>query len=92
VRVADVPERGDRGRRAHAAGPRSPGTVLGLVRVLLDTSPRARGMGGTAVYVERLAEALAQEGVQVLDCADSSRRSPGGGGPRSVVNAAHDLA
>jgi glycosyltransferase involved in cell wall biosynthesis len=61
------------------------------VRVLLDTSCALRGAGGTAVYVRRLAGALREAGVEVVEAADRSRGAPGGGGAASLRNAAHDL-
>jgi glycosyltransferase involved in cell wall biosynthesis len=62
------------------------------VRVLLDTTFARRGPSGTGVYVERLAAALRDEGVDVLEAADAGRRSPGGGGRASARNALGDAA
>lgn len=61
------------------------------LRVALDTTCLRRGPGGTAVYVERLADALAAAGVHVIAIADQRRGAPGGGGLASARNAAHDL-
>jgi len=62
------------------------------VRVLLDTTFARRGPSGTGVYVERLAHALREEGVEVLEAANERRRAPGGGGRASVRNALDDAA
>jgi alpha-1,3-rhamnosyl/mannosyltransferase len=62
------------------------------MRVLLDTTFALRGPSGTGVYVERLAAALRDEGVEVLEAADRARRAPGGGGRASARNLLHDAA
>jgi glycosyltransferase involved in cell wall biosynthesis len=59
------------------------------VRVLLDTTPLAHGPSGTAVYVERLAQALREEGVDVVEHANARRGLPGTG--RSLRNLAADV-
>jgi glycosyltransferase involved in cell wall biosynthesis len=56
------------------------------MRVLLDTTFARRGPSGTGVYVERLAGALAEEGVEVVAAWNPRRRPPGGGGTRSLAN------
>src|SRR5437763_238305 len=61
------------------------------MRVLLDTSAMWRGVGGTAVYVQRLRSALSEAGVELLEAGDHGRGSPGGGGVASARNAGHDL-
>jgi glycosyltransferase involved in cell wall biosynthesis len=63
------------------------------MRVLLDTSYAARGPSGTAVYIERLADALrGREGVELLEARQPRRLRRGGGNPfRSAVNAWLDL-
>jgi len=60
------------------------------MRVVLDMSYARRGASGTAVYVERVRDALRAEGVDVVEAADERRRPPGGGGARSARNLAHD--
>ncbi|MEA2272697.1 MAG: hypothetical protein QOI98_1405 [Solirubrobacteraceae bacterium] len=60
------------------------------MRVLLDTSFAARGPSGTGVYVERLAAALREAGVEVVEAAHAQRRPPAGGGAGSVRNLASD--
>jgi len=60
------------------------------VKILVDTSYALRGASGTAVYLERLLEALREEGVDVETVADHGRRPPAGGGLGSVRNALHD--
>jgi glycosyltransferase involved in cell wall biosynthesis len=62
------------------------------MRVLLDTTYARRSpFSGTAVYLERLAEALAAiEDVEVIQVADERRRPPAGGGPGSVRNLVRD--
>lgn len=60
------------------------------MRVLLDMSYALRGPSGTAVYVERLRDALRAEGVEVVEAADRRRRPPAGGGAGSARNLAHD--
>ena len=61
------------------------------MRVLLDTTPLRRGPSGTAVYVERLADALEAAGVEVVRAANTRRRPPAGGGLGSVRNLLSDL-
>jgi alpha-1,3-rhamnosyl/mannosyltransferase len=61
------------------------------VKVLLDTSYALRGATGTGVYLERLAAALRDEGVDVRTVADVTRGAPGGGRVRSARNLVHDL-
>ena len=60
------------------------------MRVLIDTTFALRGPSGTAVYVERLIEALRAQGVEVVEAANSRRRPPAGGGLGSVRNLAAD--
>ena len=60
------------------------------MRVVLDMSYALRGPSGTAVYLERLRDALAAEGVDVVEAADTRRRPPAGGGAGSARNLAHD--
>jgi glycosyltransferase involved in cell wall biosynthesis len=66
-------------------------------RVLIDASYAGRGPSGTAVYIERLVEALEREsGVEVSVARQRRRLRPGGeGGPlgpaRSAANAVLDL-
>ena len=60
------------------------------MRVLLDMSYALRGPSGTAVYLERLRDALRAEGVEVVEAADDQRPAPGGGGARSARNLARD--
>lgn len=60
------------------------------MRVLLDTTYALRGPSGTAVYLERLSDALRAEGVEVVEAADRRRRPPAGGGAGSARNLAHD--
>lgn len=63
------------------------------MRVLVDTSFVDRGPSGTAVYLERLVPALADEGVEVVEARQRLRLRPGGRNPlRSATNAALDLA
>jgi glycosyltransferase involved in cell wall biosynthesis len=62
------------------------------VRVLLDTTFARRGPSGTGVYVERLAAALREEGVEVVEARNARRRGPAGGGVGSLRNVAVDLA
>jgi glycosyltransferase involved in cell wall biosynthesis len=63
------------------------------MRVLLDTTYARRApFSGTAVYLERLAQALAATGeVEVIEAADARRRLPAGGGLGSVRNLARDF-
>ncbi len=58
------------------------------MRVLLDTTYALRApFSGTAVYLQRLQEALGQiDGVTVLPAANTARRPPAGGGLGSVRN------
>jgi glycosyltransferase involved in cell wall biosynthesis len=58
------------------------------VRVLLDTTYSRRApFSGTAVYLERLAGALAEiDGVEVVEVANRRRRPPSGGGIGSIRN------
>jgi glycosyltransferase involved in cell wall biosynthesis len=60
------------------------------MRVLLDTTYALRGPSGTGVYLERLAAALREEGVDVVEVADGRRPPPAGGGVGSARNAGHD--
>jgi glycosyltransferase involved in cell wall biosynthesis len=62
------------------------------MRVLLDTSYAARGMSGTAVYIERLAAALeGLDGIELIQARQPRRLRRGGRNPlRSAVNAALD--
>ncbi len=60
------------------------------MRVLLDTSYARRGPSGTGVYIERLLAALREEGVDVVEAADTRRAPPGGGRLSSARNLAHD--
>ncbi|HEV2786006.1 MAG TPA: glycosyltransferase family 1 protein [Solirubrobacteraceae bacterium] len=60
------------------------------MRVVLDMSYALRGPSGTAVYLQRLRDALRTEGVDVVEAADERRPPPGGGGARSARNLAHD--
>lgn len=61
------------------------------MRVVLDTTFALRGASGTGVYLVRLAAALRDLGVDVVEVADERRRPPGGGGVRSARNFARDL-
>jgi glycosyltransferase involved in cell wall biosynthesis len=60
------------------------------MRVLLDTTYALRGPSGTGVYLARLAAALRDEGVEVVEVADARRPPPAGGGVGSARNAGHD--
>ncbi len=60
------------------------------MRVLLDTTYALRGPSGTGVYIERLAAALREAGVEVAEVADARRPPPAGGGVGSARNAGHD--
>ena len=60
------------------------------MRILIDTTYALRGPSGTGVYIERLVAALRDEGVDVVDTADTGRPPPAGGGPGSVRNLARD--
>lgn len=63
------------------------------MRVAIDTSYAARGPSGTAVYIERLCEALGQAGVDVVQLTQPARLARGGRNKaRSGANAALDLA
>ena len=63
------------------------------MRLLLDTSYADQGASGTAVYVERLAEALrGLEAVELIEERQPWRLRRGGRNPlRSALNAALDL-
>lgn len=58
------------------------------MRVLLDTTYALRApFSGTAIYLQRLQEALGQvDGVTLLPAANTARRPPAGGGLGSVQN------
>ncbi len=60
------------------------------MRVLLDTTYAQRGPSGTGVYVQRLAAALREAGVDVVEAANAERSPPAGGGLGSVRNLALD--
>lgn len=60
------------------------------MRVLLDTTYARRGPSGTGVYIDRLAQALRDEGVEVIEAANERRPNPAGGGLGSVRNLALD--
>lgn len=60
------------------------------MRVVLDISYALRGPSGTAVYLERLRDALRAEGVDVVEAADERRPAPAGGGAASARNLARD--
>lgn len=60
------------------------------MRVLLDTTYALRGPSGTAVYLERLEQALQDEGVEVIAAANTQRPAPAGGGRGSARNLALD--
>jgi glycosyltransferase involved in cell wall biosynthesis len=68
------------------------------MRVLIDTSFAARGPSGTAVYIERLTEALRARGtVEVIEARRRARPAPGrthrrGKALWSAINAILDLA
>jgi glycosyltransferase involved in cell wall biosynthesis len=55
------------------------------VRVLLDTTFARRGPSGTGVYVEQLALALREAGVDVIEAANERRRAPGTGSARNLA-------
>jgi glycosyltransferase involved in cell wall biosynthesis len=61
-----------------------------VIRVLLDMTYARRGHSGTGVYLERLAAALREEGVEVVEAANERRPAPAGGGAGSVCNLALD--
>lgn len=63
------------------------------MRVLIDTTYARRApFSGTAVYLERLAAALAQiEGIELVEVANHRRRAPGGAASRRVGNLLADL-
>ena len=48
------------------------------MRVLLDTTYARRGPSGTGVYIDRLAHALREEGVEVVEAANDRRPDPAG--------------
>ncbi|HVS29241.1 MAG TPA: glycosyltransferase family 1 protein, partial [Solirubrobacteraceae bacterium] len=56
------------------------------MRVLLDTTYLGRGPSGTGVYIERLAAALRQEGVDLVEASNDRRAAPAGGGLGSWRN------
>jgi glycosyltransferase involved in cell wall biosynthesis len=60
------------------------------MRVLLDTTYARRGPSGTGVYIDRLASALRDEGVDVVEAANERRPTPAGGGAGSLRNLALD--
>lgn len=62
------------------------------MRVLLDTSYAARGPSGTAVYIERLSQALRERReVELIEVRQPRRLERGGGNPlRSAVNTVYD--
>ncbi len=60
------------------------------MRVLLDTTFARRGPSGTGIYIERLAPALRDLGVEVVEAANERRRPPAGGGAGSWRNAVED--
>ena len=60
------------------------------IRVLVDTTFALRGHSGTGVYLERVIRALEGLGVEVVEAANTARRAPAGGGPRSALNWATD--
>jgi glycosyltransferase involved in cell wall biosynthesis len=62
------------------------------MRILIDTTYAQRAPhSGTAVYLERVIEALgSQEGVEVVPVSNQRRGPPGGGGVRSVRNLLSD--
>jgi glycosyltransferase involved in cell wall biosynthesis len=63
------------------------------VRILLDTTYAHRApYSGTAVYIDRIAAALAAlPDTEVIPTANDGRRRPAGGGAASAVNALADL-
>lgn len=64
------------------------------MRVLIDTTYARRApFSGTAVYLERLIDALARiDGVDIVAVANPRRRLPAGGGPGSVRNLLADTS
>ncbi len=60
------------------------------MRVLLDTTYARRGPSGTGVYIDRLAQALREEGVDVVEAGNERRPAPAGGGAGSLRNLALD--
>jgi glycosyltransferase involved in cell wall biosynthesis len=62
------------------------------VRVLLDTTYARRApYSGTAVYLDRLIDAMASiGGVEILEASNARRRPPAGGGAGSIRNALAD--
>ncbi len=63
------------------------------MRLLIDTTYRLRApFSGTAIYTERLCQALRQHGgVEVVEAANRRRRPPAGGGVGSVRNLLGDV-
>jgi glycosyltransferase involved in cell wall biosynthesis len=62
------------------------------MRVAIDTSYAARGVSGTGVYIERLADALEDAGIEVVRLRQPMRGRRGGRNKlRSAANAALDL-
>ena len=55
------------------------------MRVLLDATFARRGPSGTGVYVERLAVALRDAGVDVVEAVNERRRPPGTGSARNAL-------
>src|ERR1044072_8549923 len=64
--------------------------VARRMRVLLDTTYARRGASGTAVYIDRVARGLREEGGEVVEAANERRPDPAGGGVGSVKNLALD--
>ena len=60
------------------------------MRVLLDATYALRGPSGTGVYIARLAAALREAGIDVVEAADRGRPPPAGGGLGSARNLARD--
>lgn len=60
------------------------------MRVALDTTFAERGHSGTGVIIRQLTQALRDEGVDVIELANTARRAPAGGGLGSLRNAAAD--
>jgi len=56
------------------------------MRVLLDTTYARRGPSGTGVYLDQIAGALRDEGVEIVEAANGRRPAPAGGGAGSVRN------
>ena len=63
------------------------------MRVLIDTTfARRAPHSGTAIYIERLCDALQASGdVELIRVANPARKLPAGGGLGSIANAARDL-